>query len=283
MIGVDDGADDRVSDKRDVGEHQIDLPRPVAQQEAEAQHQRPDNKGHVAYKTEPAIIHQCLEPDIVGVFTPHQAELQRADAQRMLQRHEKADGVALEAAVPGAVIGLHKFGTVGEQIGDLVELQGYDDRADQQHRANQRHHQDLQPERPGAFLDQHGHDQQNHGDGNETPGSTGEREEHAQHENHQSGHPQRRSFQRSVQQSVHQIESRQHQIGAEHVGILESAHGAAIAGEKLSARYGAEIAQDAQKRRDDGCGQIGAKNQDQTPLVRLDDGGEKHRGESQEQ
>ena len=67
-------------------------------------------------EAQPAIVEQRLQPDVVRVLAKDLAEDQRADAERMLQRHLEADAVAGEAAEPGAVIVLGELGAVLNSI-----------------------------------------------------------------------------------------------------------------------------------------------------------------------
>ena len=49
-------------------------------------------------EAEPAVGGQRLQPDVVLVLAERAAELDRADAERMVEHHVEADRVALEAA-----------------------------------------------------------------------------------------------------------------------------------------------------------------------------------------
>ena len=51
----------------------------------------------------------------MGVFAECEAELQRSDAERMVERPAETDGVAGKATQMRAVIGLDELGTVFEE------------------------------------------------------------------------------------------------------------------------------------------------------------------------
>ncbi len=59
---------------------------------------------------------------------------------------ERNELVAGEASEPFAVVILHQLGALGQQVGNLRDLQRHDDGDDAEHGARKHDHQHLQPE-----------------------------------------------------------------------------------------------------------------------------------------
>jgi hypothetical protein len=88
--------------------------------------QRNQHKPQKGRAAKPASRHEGVEEGIVWGLRQIILELQGADAQRMIERHHRAEDVPPEpASLPGVIL-LHQTGALLEKIGNLIERQQAD-------------------------------------------------------------------------------------------------------------------------------------------------------------
>ena len=91
---------------------------------------RDEDQRRIADAGEPAAGHEGVQIGVVGVFGEVAVELQRADAERQVERHLGAEDVAAEPAEAAFVIALVEARALLEHLGDGIERQQH---RDQQH------------------------------------------------------------------------------------------------------------------------------------------------------
>ena len=121
MVGVDDeafadGAQERRED-RQVGA----LPGHADEQVPETHDDGDEHQRRIADAGDPAAGHEGIQIGVVGVFREIMVELQRADAERQIERHVRAENVPSEPAEATCIVTLIEAGALFEQFADRVE------------------------------------------------------------------------------------------------------------------------------------------------------------------
>src|SRR5438874_12072750 len=94
VVDVDDGALDDGADISRIDRVVDRLPGCAYEQESRAHGERDRGKRDVAEACKPTAREECVEEAVMGILDEQQPELQRSDAERVLQRDVRSQAIS---------------------------------------------------------------------------------------------------------------------------------------------------------------------------------------------
>ena len=182
---------------------------------------RDEHQCRIADARDPAAGHEGVQIGIVGVLGKVFVELQRADPERQIERHLRAEDVPSEPAEAALVVALIETRALLEHVADGIERQQHRDQHHHDDGRDHRHHDDARAllVRPAGQHHQRQHEDR--GDGEPAPGGARKRQQHRERHDAERDGAAERLAETVGDDALQREQRRKDQERAEHVRVLD--------------------------------------------------------------